>query len=252
VTRTRTILVLGSLILAGLIAISWLFVLSPRMDRPAAIAAQTEAVQAQTSRLQGEVTRLTAVKRDLPARVARFGRLRGSFPTTAELPAVLNQIRASAQDAGVTVQALESSAPVLVAPASGTAAPDAATPDAGAAAGQTGQTGTPAAGQPAAPAASAAGQPAEGSVGLATPGAADGKLATMPMSVTVSGSYASLSRFLGAAEHLPRAWLIDTIDAQGGQESGAAGEITLTASGNMFVLDTTGIAVPGPAAGADG
>ena len=64
----------------------------------------------------------------------------------------------------------------------------------------------------------------------------------MPMSVTVNGAYPNLVAFLAALEDLPRAWLIDSIKAQGGQEGGAA--ITLTASGTMFVLDTTGIALP--------
>jgi Tfp pilus assembly protein PilO len=83
-------------------------------------------------------------------------------------------------------------------------------------------------------------------VGLPTAADAGGKLATLPMSVTVKGSYAQLSAFLKAAELLPRAWLIDSVAAQG--EEG--GVINLTASGSLFVLDTTGIAVPPSSTGA--
>ena len=65
---------------------------------------------------------------------------------------------------------------------------------------------------------------------------ANGNLATMPMAITVTGSFDQIKAFLSATENLKRAWLIDNVSAQGGAEDG---KITLTATGSMFVLDTT-------------
>ncbi len=175
---------------------------------------------------------LTALQEELPARMARLEGLKANFPSTAELPAVLDQIRAAAAQAGVTVQTVETCRPSWSPRRRSRWPPSRAR-----------------AAAPADPAAAPA--PAtDGSVGLPAAGAADGTLATMATSITVSGSYANLSGFLRAAEALPRAWLIDSIKAQGGQQGGQ--EITLTASGSMFVLDTTGIAVPPATAGTSG
>jgi Tfp pilus assembly protein PilO len=231
VSRTRLIVVGGSFALIVLAAVAWLFVLSPRFDQPGEIAAQTESIQDQTARLDSEIVQLTALQEELPARIERFDALKASFPTTAEIPAFLDQIRAAAAQTGVTVQALETSPPTLLAPAAAAATTDGTTP-----------APADAAAPPADPAAATPTPAADGSVGIAAAGATDGSLASMPMSVTVNGAYANLVAFLAALEDLPRAWLIDSIKAQGGQEGGAA--ITLTASGSMFVLDTSGIALP--------
>jgi Tfp pilus assembly protein PilO len=239
------IVVLGSLSLVGLAAIAWFVVLAPRFDEPAEIQAQSESVYAQASRLEREIVQLTAVKENLPARVARFEQIKANFPRTAEIPGVLDQIRAAAARAGVTVEGMESSAPAPLVPAG---AVEGVAPAEGAAA-PAAQPVTQPATQPAAPEGQPAVDPAgesTGSVGVPAAGTADGNLATMPMSITVSGSYANLADFLAAAEDLPRAWLIDSLQAQGGQDGEqAGGEISLTASGTMFVLDTTGVTVPG-------
>ncbi len=231
-TRARLITVLGSLALVGLAAVAWFVVLSPRLGQAAEIESQSESVRGQTSKLERDIVQLTALQEELPARMARLEGLKANFPSTAELPGVLDQIRAAAAQAGVTVQTVETLPPELLAPAAEPVAP------------VEGETAAPA--DPAA----APAVPTDGSVGLPAAGAGDGTLATMATSITVSGSYANLSGFLRSAEALPRAWLIDSIKAQGGQQGGQ--EITLTASGSMFVLDTTGIAVPPAVAGTSG
>jgi Tfp pilus assembly protein PilO len=233
-SRIRLIAVLGALTLGVLAAVAWLLVLSPRVGAAAEIDAQSDTVRNQTSSLQREIVQLEATKSRLPERVGRFEQLKASFPRTAEIPALLDQIRSAAAQSGVSVQTLETSAPVLVVPGGDTG--DAAT-------GQDGTAGTAAAPSPApTPATTATTASPDGSSGVGVPvQGADGTLATMPMSVTMSGSYQHLTNFLKRAEELPRAWLIDTLSAQAGE----GGKIALTASGNMFVLDTTGIAVPG-------
>jgi len=228
--RTGPIVIIGSVLLTILAVLSWFLVLSPRMGQAGEIKPQTESVESQTDRLNAEFAKLSALQRDLPALIAEFDEVKATFPTTAELPSLLDQIRAAAAQTGVTVQALETSPPELVAPPA----------DEGTAPAAEGETA-------AAPAETAA-APADGSVGVPAAGIANGNLATMPMSITVSGNYDQLKAFLSASELLPRAWLINSVQAQGGQEGGA---ITLTAAGSMFVLDTTGIAVPPAAAKGD-
>lgn len=221
VYRTGPIVIIGSVLLVVLALLSWFLVLSPRMGQAAEINAQTEMVQSQTDRLNAEFAKLTALERDLPELIAEFDAVKATFPTTAELPSLLDQIRAAAAQTGVTVQALETSPPELVAPLAAEGAAPAAEGE-------------------------AADAPADGSVGVPAAGVANGNLATMPMTVTVTGSYDQLKAFLTASELLPRAWLIDSVQAQGGQEGDL---LTLTASGSMFVLDTTGIAVPAATTG---
>jgi Tfp pilus assembly protein PilO len=233
VNRSRLITILGSLILVCLAAAAWLLVLAPRVDQPAEIQSQSESIRDQASNLERQIIQLEALSEELPARVARFEDLKDNFPRTADVPDLLDQIRDAADESGVSVQALETSAPVLVVPA---------TEAEGAATGTEGAAATPAPAPPVdAAAVPGSADPAAG-VGVPVAGAGEGTLATMPMSVTVSGSYDDLSVFLLRAERLPRAWLIDTLQATAAQEAGQ--EITLTASGSMFVLDTTGIAVP--------
>lgn len=222
VYRTGPIVIIGSVLLVVLALLSWFLVLSPRMGQAAEINAQTETVQAQTDRLNAEFAKLSALQRDLPELIAEFDAVKATFPTTAELPSLLDQIRAAAAQTGVSVQALETSPPELVAPVAAEGA------------------------APAAEGEAAADAPADGSVGVPAAGVANGNLATMPMTVTVTGSYDQLKAFLTASELLPRAWLIDSVQAQGGQEGDL---LTLTASGSMFVLDTTGIAVPAATTG---
>lgn len=220
-TRSRMIIVGGSVGLVLMLALSWLLVLAPRLGQPAEIQTQIESVESQTARLNAEVARLQAFQADLPAHIAQFTELRENFPTTAEIPATLDQIRTAAIKAGVTVDALETGVPTILAVEGGSAAPsgeEAATTQGTAATGTTG---------------------AEAGTGVPS-AASSGQLGSMPVSVTVRGSYSEAIAFLRQVEDLPRAWLITTVTTQAGEGS----ELTLTLSGDMYVVDTTGVEVP--------
>ena len=230
-TRTRLITVLGSLTIVILAVASWLLVLSPRVAEAAEIQSQSESVHEQASGVQRDIVKLQAMKDKLPDRMARFDQLKANFPGTAEIPALLDQIRDAAAQSGVSVLELKTSAPVRV-------SHDA---KAGAATNGANGTSTPA------PAGSPDASAGAGANGAGVPGAsASGDtLASMPVSLTVSGSYENLTHFLDRAENLPRAWLIDKLTATG-DASGKSG-ISLTASGGMFVLDANAITAPGSA-----
>lgn len=213
-TRSRTIIVVGSFALVVLLGLSWLLVLSPRLGKPAEIAEQTESVQMQTTRLQAQIAQLQALQRDLPAQVARFQEGRENFPTSAEIPATLDQIRAAAARAGVRVETLTNGTPAILGAEAAAVAP------------------APADGE----------QPAaDGATGAAAP-TTTGGLASMAVSVSVNGSYAEVTKFLQEIQNLDRAWLVDTVNVQGGQDGGT---VTLTASGAMYVVAGEDIEIPG-------
>ena len=64
--------------------------------------------------MQRDIVKLQAMKDKLPDRMARFDQLKANFPGTAEIPALLDQIRDAAAQSGVSVLELKTSAPVRV------------------------------------------------------------------------------------------------------------------------------------------
>jgi Tfp pilus assembly protein PilO len=227
VTRSKTIAVGGAAGLVALVAAAWFLVLAPQRAEAEQIRADTEAIQASTALLETQIAELEEIRDGLPARLAELEQLTAGFPRQAEIPAVLDQLRTTAEGASVAVQALTAEPPVpLVALVEPEATPTPAaveTPE---------PTATPEPTSTPSPAATPADTPAD----PASPAGAAETVATMTVSMTVEGSYAELAEFLHAIEGSPRAYLLQSADVTGGESQE---ELVLTLTGSMFVVDFT-------------
>jgi type IV pilus assembly protein PilO len=225
----------------ALAAASWFLVLGPQRAEADQIRADTAAIQASTELLEQQIADLEEIRDTLPERLAELEELTAGFPRKAEIPAVLDQLRTTAKDAAVAVQALTAEPPVtVVAPeaATPTPTPEASsetTPDATPAP-------TPEASAPANPATPADPAAAADPADEALPAGVGENLASMAVSMTVEGSYAELAAFLHAIEAAPRAYLLESAEVTGGETQE---ELVLILHGSMFVVDfTAGLQLP--------
>lgn len=197
-TRTRIWALFTALAVGIIIFGGYALVLSPKRTELANLRSQRVAAAQQIALLHGQLAQLDAMARRLPVQQQRLAAFATKFPPTVALPDLIRSLTADAQAAGAAVTVLTPSAPTLP----------------GAVAGGT---GTPA------PPAGGSGTPAS--------------YVEVPLSVTVEGSYAQLTAFLGALEGMPRAVLVSAVSinrAQSGTATASDGspllDVTLTAS----------------------
>ncbi|MDI1290577.1 MAG: hypothetical protein PSX37_11595 [bacterium] len=213
--RVRTHVAVGTLLLLGFAAISWFFVLGPRIASSNDIAAQAEQVDSSTVAMQARYRQTVAQAASATQAAGDAQALFESMPQQAELPDVLLDIIDAAKRAGIDakqISVINSSVPRSL-------------------------TGDPATG---ADPESAAGAVAKG-LGV--------ELAQLDMDVTVNGDRASLLSFLDNLQGLDRAVLVTATgltdlsqSANGGPEnaatSPAGGTQSLDVTGSMFVLQS--------------
>jgi Tfp pilus assembly protein PilO len=234
VTSPKTIAVGGAAGLVAIAAASWFLVLGPQRAEADQIRADTDTIQASTELLEQQIADLEEIRDSLPERLAELEQLTEGFPRKAEIPAVLDQLRTTAEDAAVAVQALTAEPPVTVVAPEAAAATPTPTPDASS---EATPAPTPEASAPADPATPADPDAAADPADEALPAGVGENLASMAVSMTVEGSYAELAAFLHAIEAAPRAYLLESAEVTGGETQE---ELVLTLHGSMFVVDFTG------------
>lgn len=117
-TRPRLAVIGAIAALVVLAALSWFFLLSPRIQESAKL--QEEATQTETANLslRNQYNTMRGLVEDAPRAAAEAQALFEQMPRTADLPAVLEQINAAALEAGIEpaqVQSVNASVPVAVA-----------------------------------------------------------------------------------------------------------------------------------------
>lgn len=197
-TRTRIWALFTALAIGIILFGGYALVLSPKRAELADLRSQRVAAQQQIAVLHSQLAQLDAMARRLPIQQRRLAAFATKFPPTVALPDLIRNLTADAQATGAAVTVLTPSAPTLP----GTAASG---------------TGAPV-------------PPASGSGTAAS-------YVTVPLSVTVEGSYAQLTQFLGVLEGMPRAVLVSAVSvnrAQSGTAVASDGspllDVTLTAS----------------------
>ncbi|MHB1163772.1 MAG: hypothetical protein ACYC3K_00860 [Candidatus Nanopelagicales bacterium] len=211
--RVRDTSVVGILALAGLAAVAWFLVLSPRLAAAAEIAAQVEQVDFSTVQLQNRYRQAVDQARTATTAAAEAQALFETMPQEAELPEVLLQVIDAATRAGIKADEIS----VI-----NTSVPRAITGDAAQAT------------DPQTPAGAAARD-----LGVA--------LAQLDVDVTVTGTRDALLRFLDNVQGLDRAMLITSTGLvsvnlpgqDGGPEGASSGLQSLDLTGSMFVLQST-------------
>src|SRR4051794_31600468 len=161
------------LTVVGVVAVlgaGWFLAVSPQRHHAAQLRSQAASQQSANSQLQSRVSQLQQQQKGLPAQQRRLNQIATKIPDNPALPALIRQLSAAADGAGVDLVSLSPATPTAFTPYGSTA-------------------------------------PATATSAVATPSTA-GAPAPIPLPPTVQGSYYNVESFFDAIEKLPRAVLV--------------------------------------------
>lgn len=238
--------VLGSL---AIVVASWFLAINPTLGAASDVRAQTAQVTSQNEVLAAKVTKLKADFAKLDDYKSQLGAMQKQIPSTAQLSDYLRQLDTIAAARSVTLTAVAPGAPTAVAAQAAAAPapqPSAATSDAA-----TSDAATPAP-------TTAAGAASANTSGTGVASSIPSGFASIPMSLTVVGTYDNTLAFLSDLQTAtPRLFLVSGFTATGQQDAAAAGgkpktsvgDQELVITGFLYVLpDTAATATPAPTA----
>ncbi len=218
---------------------AWFLAIQPQSAEAADLRSQAEQVDSQNAVLGVQIDALKSQSEKLPDYQAQLETLRVQIPATAQLSEYLRQLNAIAAAHAVTITGVVPGTAEVFAPA--VVAAPAPTPSESPDSEDSGATADP----------TESGSPPES----ATPLVPDG-FATIPLAITVVGSYDNTLAFLNDLQvTTPRLFLVSGLaalsqreaDASGGRPATALGDQELQVTGYLYVLaDTTGASVPTP------
>jgi type IV pilus assembly protein PilO len=176
--KTRQWAMLTAVACLAVLAAGWFVVVKPQRSHAASLRSQAADVDSSNDRLRTQVDQLRQQQRNLPEQQKTLSQIATKIPDNPALPALIRQLSAAADGAGVTLVSLAPSTPTVATPAAG--------------------------------AAGVAGAGARPVVGAAAaPTAAGPTLANIPIVVQVQGSYFNIEQFFSAVEGLNRAMLVN-------------------------------------------
>lgn len=222
----------GTVFLALVIAAaSWFLAISPTLATAAETRAEAQATRDQNDLLELRIAKLRADFERLPEFRAELEAIQTQIPTDADLASYLRQLDEAATSRAVTLTSVSPSPPVAVVPAVpiAPAVPAPAPADSAVPPAEGGDSPTAAAVVPAAP---------------AGPVAPEG-FVTIPVSMTVVGTYQGVVRFLDDTQNGTdrlllvaglQATALQAAEAGGGRPATAAGDLELIITGFAYVL----------------
>ncbi|MDQ3431878.1 MAG: type 4a pilus biogenesis protein PilO [Actinomycetota bacterium] len=196
-SNTRRWVLLSALAVVAVLAIGWIFVVSPVRGEAAELRAQTDGQRQTNSDLEARIAMLAEQAEQLPEQEERLREISRRLPPDPDLATLIRRVQNVARRAGVEFVAVEPTtpAPLLAALPDGTqvggaaagvpAPPPPATPP----------PATPAPGDPADPAASSVDSAAE-------------LVYYIPLQIRVTGKFFAIERFFNELEDLRRAFLV--------------------------------------------
>ncbi|HET6816868.1 MAG TPA: hypothetical protein VFH66_06540 [Mycobacteriales bacterium] len=187
-------------------AAGWFLAVSPQRHHAASLRTQAASQQSSNAQLLSQINQLKQQKQGLPAQQRLLDQIAAKVPDNPALPALIRELSAAANAAGVD---LESMAPAAPAPLAATAAG-----------------GTVA---PVAPAAATGTAPATSAAAAALP------LEQISLVIKVNGSYYNVESFFAAIEKMKRAMRV----TQWSVAPGAPTASSATASGASSSTGTT-------------
>jgi hypothetical protein len=216
-TGNRLWMIGVALVAVVVVAIGWLVGISPMLEQGSAAAAQIRTVDAQNVAQRAALVPLRAQFNDLSALRAELKAIQDVIPETTDLDDFLDELKARADDAGVTISAFAAAEGTLYGGAAGTA-PAATAP-------------TPA------PSAAPSGAPTAAPTAAGVPAAAaaltgvEGTLFTIPITVTVDGPSDKVMAFTDSVQKNGRFFLV-TSSTFSGSTTPPGGTLT----GFVFVV----------------
>lgn len=199
-SKARQWSVLTAVACLAVMAAGWFVLVKPQRATASNLRDETSQVQQANQALQAQIAHLRALAKDLPTQQRKLASIATKVPDSPALPALIRQLSAAADGAGVNLISLSPGQPALV-QAKPTGATTSGAPAATGATGATGTTGT---------AATSTGTAASTATGTAATGV---QLAAIPLQIQVQGSYFNLEQFFAAVEGLQRAMLVTQFSA---------------------------------------
>lgn len=99
----RTAALLVGLLAVALVALSFMFLIKPKMDEVTELEAEAETLRSQQAQVQSQISALQQVRATSPNLEAELAAIGAIIPTTPSLPAALRQLQVAADDSGVTL-----------------------------------------------------------------------------------------------------------------------------------------------------
>ena len=168
-SKTRQWAMLTAVVCLAVLAAGWFLVIKPQRAQASDLRAQKSTVDAQSNRLRGQVAQLRQQQKGLPAQQKLLSQIATKVPDNPALPALIRQLSAAADGAGVNLLSLAPGQPALSQPVAAAASTTSTT---------------------------------------SAPAAAAAPLASIPLAIQVQGTYFNVEQFFAAVESLSRAMLV--------------------------------------------
>jgi type IV pilus assembly protein PilO len=208
-TKSKQWTIGAALAVLLVLAAGFLLLVQPQRSEAASLQEQTAQQEAAADALRTKLNQLKVQEQDLPRQQAKLEEIRSRLPDTPALPSLIRSLTDAAEASGAELTTLAPSAPVEVASTSGSAT--AVKPQ-------------------------AAVDAAAGSAAAAAPAQAQAQsvLKQIPLSIEVTGSYATLTAFVTQLEGLQRSMLVTGVNiaAEGDTSSDP---LTLNLSAAVFM-----------------
>ena len=180
---------LGAAGLAFLVLVAgWFLLISPTKAKVSDLQTQTASQKQTNVGLATQIAQLKLQNKNLPKQEAKLAEIRQHLPATPALPTFVRTLTTIAHESGVKLVLVTPTAPVVV---TAQAPAPVATPSASA---------------------SASGDGSGGEIAPAAPIAVPTGLKEIPVTITVSGGYYNIVRFLTKVEGLKRSMLVYSIN----------------------------------------
>jgi Tfp pilus assembly protein PilO len=203
VTKIRRWSLLTAVVAALVLVAGWFLVVHPKRSDAAALREQADQQRSANAALSQRIQMLRAQAKDLPAVKAKLAAISAKIPDNPSLPSLIRTLSAVADDAGVDLVSIAPSQPAAITPAAPTTPSPAPAPT---------PTSSP---EPSGSASSAPTPPPS-----TAPSSA---LSQLPVTVQVTGSYATLEQFFAGVETMKRAMLVTGFTLAPGGGSGGSG-----------------------------
>src|SRR5690348_5466549 len=167
-SKTRQWAMLTAVVCLAVLAAGWFLVIKPQRTKAADLRTQTQGVEDHNATLRSQVGQLKQQQKDLPAQQKLLSQIATKVPDNPALPALIRQLSAAADGAGVNLVSLAPSAPTLATAATAPVTARATGTAAGTATGRAVASGSP--------------------------------LASIPLTLQVQGGYFNVVQFFSAVE----------------------------------------------------
>jgi Tfp pilus assembly protein PilO len=167
--KTRQWAVLTAMGCLAVLVAGWMLVVKPERSHAAQLRTQATGLQGDNNQLRAHVNQLRQMQKDIPAQQKTLAAIATKIPDNPALPALIRQLSAAADGAGVNLVSLAPGQPTTVATA-----------------------------------AVQASSPASKTAAVTT-----SPLASISVAINVQGSYFNVEQFFSAVESLSRAMLVN-------------------------------------------